>query len=345
MNNSIEVKETVVTKTFSSRMNYARELGIYKKLQGTDLAPELISDYDGCIEHAYVEGPDFMRCLSDVEGKPAGKAKLFEIFFTWYREYWKRTHQVLGKLDLSKFILAKDGLKYFDFEHCKPGHLESDIARAAASLCMVPKPYSESGIETARLFICVGASFLDWRGELLAEYLESELAEMSAGEDITGSSVLRGYVTRLFTSAGVVFSGRNEPSAATSLLSAMPQRFICCREEGGEGCPGFVPVPYAGNDVVAVRDILKDVKQPWCVILRDGEPVCSKGMLRSILSAPDKDADVIMYTAGGDVLTSVMLLRTEVVEEALRGADESRPLIETLNSLVSVKTIRYENMI
>ena len=326
-------------------MNYARESGIYKKLEGTGLAPELISDYDGCIEYAYVEGPDFIRCLGDLEGKPAGKAKLFEIFFTWYREYWKRTHQALGKLDLAKFILAKDGLKYLDFENCKPGHPESDIARAAAQLCMEPKPYSESGIETARLFICVGASFLDWRGELLAEYLEKELTERASSEDIAGGTVLRDYVTRLFTSAGAVFSDRDEPSAATSMLSAMPQRFICVKEEGGEGCPGFSKIPYRESDVASLKDVLKNVKQPWCVILRNEEPVCSRGILRSILSASDSEADVIMYTAGGDPLGSVMLLRTKVVEEALRSADETRPLIETLNSLVSVKAIRVENTV
>ncbi len=170
-----------VVKTFGSRLAYVKEASIYEKLKGTGLAPELVEKMDGMIEHEYVEGPAF----SDVLAESLGDTRALDLLFTqlcdWYKRFRDTIRLTLGGIDLSKFILTGRGLCYLDFEHCKPGYMEEDIADLLAELCFAAEPFSEQSLGIMQLFARISREKLEWIPELVLEYLPQCISDSCGG--------------------------------------------------------------------------------------------------------------------------------------------------------------------
>ena len=276
--NNVEIRGEKVIKTFSSHMMYARESNVYAKLRGTGLAPEVISDYDGCIEHRFADGKPLSTLIDDAIGDPRALAPLFERFMQWYLAYRDATKLVLGRLCPEKFIVSGDRMVYLDFEHCRPGFPESDIAALAAWIARREGEGGPlAGINAAQLFVCVAESWTEIRPETLAKSLREEYDDEF-------------FVTWL-TCAGIV---KAESSAehfdeAAALLSSMPQRFISAPAGLALRCRGFEPL--------SDEAYLREVRQPWALVLSAEEEVPSADTLRRLLSSDKTGKDEISFGA------------------------------------------------
>ena len=145
-----------IVKTFGSHLDYVKEQSIYKKLKGTGLAPKLFESMGDCIEHEFIDGISLYDAIKQNNDNIEKLEGLFEIFTVWYASYRQSVNLSLGKADFNKFILAEDKLVCIDFEHCKPGYPEEDIAALITQI-------SDFSIETAALFskVCTEKLSLD----------------------------------------------------------------------------------------------------------------------------------------------------------------------------------------
>ena len=126
--NTVIRKGNRIIKTFGSHMDYVKELSIYKKLEASNLAPKLLDTMPDSIEHEYIEGISLEDALKHHLDDPEKLREFFELFTTWYSSYRDTVKLTLGEADFSKFILSDTKVTYIDFEHCKPGYAEEDIA-------------------------------------------------------------------------------------------------------------------------------------------------------------------------------------------------------------------------
>jgi len=149
-----------IIKKFGSHIDFVKELSIYKKLDGTDLAPRLIDAVPNTIQHEYVEGINLYDAILQNNGKKDRLFYFFDLFTTWYRNYREIVKINLGNADFEKFILSEDRLVYVDFEHCKPGYSEEDIANLLIQI-------SNDSIESAALFRVVAERNLHLDMEVL----------------------------------------------------------------------------------------------------------------------------------------------------------------------------------
>ena len=243
LSNTVQRRKDRLIKTFASRSGFVREQGIYEKLKGSGLVPTMLSAQDGTIETQYEEGTNFYEFFLAAGNDPAKQAACFELFFSWYRRYRELTNISIGETDFRDFIVQGDSLMCLDLEHCRPGSAEEDVARLACMLALYPKGYTGAGLDSAKLFICVGSSYLNWHPETLAK------AVPAAADGIEGSLGLKKhpgmalYLAAYFTTAGAVLAGgrssrmhqdkrqmevdgRTMLEASTSLVAAMPQRMV-----------------------------------------------------------------------------------------------------------------------
>ncbi|MBR3396132.1 MAG: hypothetical protein IKG76_10170, partial [Firmicutes bacterium] len=169
LSNTVQRRKDRFIKTFASRSGFVREQGIYEKLKGSGLVPTMLSAQDGTIETQYEEGTNFYEFFLAAGNDPAKQAACFELFFSWYRRYRELTNISIGETDFRDFIVQGDSLMCLDLEHCRPGSAEEDVARLACMLALYPKGYTGAGLDSAKLFICVGSSYLNWHPETLAK--------------------------------------------------------------------------------------------------------------------------------------------------------------------------------
>ena len=192
--NTITYEGKRVIKRFGSRLAYVKEASIYEKLKGTGLAPELLDKLDGVIEHEFVEGPNAQEAMETALRTGDSKALhiLFEALCGWYQRFRDTIRLTLGGVDFSKFIITKAGLCYLDFEHCKPGYMEEDIADILAELGFIQGAFSEPSLDAARLFAEISREKLGWIPELVQEYLPQYIGQACAlrGYEADGSEIM-----------------------------------------------------------------------------------------------------------------------------------------------------------
>ena len=190
--NTVRREGNRIIKSFGSRLAYVKEASIYEKLKGTGLAPELLDRVDGLIEHEYVEGPTMLEALETSYQDRKSVETVFAELISWYQRFRDRVRLTLGGIDFSKFILTKAGLCYLDFEHCKPGYMEEDMADIFAELCFSAGPFSEASLEWVRLFADMSREKLEWIPELVLEYLPQYIGEACAqhGYEADGSEIM-----------------------------------------------------------------------------------------------------------------------------------------------------------
>ena len=363
--NTVERRKDRIIKTFASRMGFVREQGIYEKLQGTGLVPTMLLAQDGVIETQYEEGQNFYEVFLAAGADPAKQAACFELFFSWYRRYREATNISIGSTNFRDFILQKDRLMCLDLEHCCPGSAEEDVARLACQLALYPKGYTAAGLESAKLFVCVGSSFLDWQPEVLAKAVPPAAKET---EDLYGLKNHPGmalYLASYFTTAGAVLAGgkssrmhqdkrqmevdgRTMLVASTSLVAAMPQRMISVSRDETAEFPGFEVVRDSRTDegpLEGITQCLQASRQPWTLFLTCDMPLVTKKLLRLFLSYPKDDTDALMFESEGKRQTFPLLLRTENAMRALSEAMEQgeRKVQDAIGKRLKVKIIRAED--
>ena len=364
--NRVERRRDRFLKTFASRSGFVREQGIYEKLKGSGLVPTMLSAQDGTIETQYEEGENFYEFFQAAGTDPAKQAACFELFFSWYRKYRELTNISIGKTDFRDFILQGDSLMCLDLEHCSPGSAEEDVARLACMLALYPKGYTAAGLESAKLFVCVGSSFLNWQPEILAKSVPAAAAEVEEELGLRKHPGMALYLAAYFTTAGAVLAGgkssrmhqdkrqmevdgRTMLEASTSLVAAMPQRMISvARDDDHAEFPGFETIRDERTDIGPLEGIVRCLRysrQPWTLFLTCDMPLLTDKLLRLFLSYPKEDADAFLFKAGGRLQTFPLLLRTENAVRALQEAVEKdeRKVQDALRSRLKIKTIRAED--
>ena len=173
--NQVVRKGDLVIKTYGSHRNYLREAGIYEKLNGSGLAPEVTFTGHDTLEHRFVEGETlYDRMLAEYESSDLLEEDL-KRFFSWYAAFREKTGNSLEQLDLHKFILSADGLLYLDFEHCKASFMEGDLAEALAQLYAMKEPFSGRAHEVLCAFLRLERQYFDINGMRLAEAFSQAL--------------------------------------------------------------------------------------------------------------------------------------------------------------------------
>ena len=365
LSNTVQRRKDRFIKTFASRSGFVREQGIYEKLKGSGLVPTMLSAQDGTIETQYEEGTNFYEFFRAAGSDPAKQAACFELFFSWYRRYRELTNISIGETDFRDFIVQGDSLMCLDLEHCRPGSAEEDIARLACMLALYPKGYTGAGLDSAKLFVCVGSSFLDWHPETLAKAVPAAADSVEEQLGLRKHPGMALYLAAYFTTAGAVLAGgkssrmhqdkrqlevdgRTMLEASTSLVAAMPQRMVSVSKEEDVSFPGFETIHDEREDVGPLEGIVRCLRfsrQPWTLFLTCDMPLLTDKLLRLFLSYPKEDADVFLFEAGGRMQTFPLLLRTENAVRALQEALDQgeRKVQDVLTKKLKVRKIRAED--
>ncbi|MBO5518403.1 MAG: molybdenum cofactor guanylyltransferase [Firmicutes bacterium] len=365
LSNTVQRRKDRFIKTFASRSGFVREQGIYEKLKGSGLVPTMLSAQDGTIETQYEEGTNFYEFFLAAGSDPAKQAACFELFFSWYRRYRELTNISIGETDFRDFIVQGDSLMCLDLEHCRPGSAEEDIARLACMLALYPKGYTGAGLDSAKLFVCVGSSFLDWHPETLAKAVPAAADSVEEQLGLRKHPGMALYLAAYFTTAGAVLAGgkssrmhqdkrqlevdgRTMLEASTSLVAAMPQRMVSVSKEEDVSFPGFETIHDEREDVGPLEGIVRCLRfsrQPWTLFLTCDMPLLTDKLLRLFLSYPKEDADVFLFEAGGRMQTFPLLLRTENAVRALQEALDQgeRKVQDVLTKKLKVRKIRAED--
>ena len=271
--NRLERNGELIRKYFASHMDYSQECNVYEKLKGTGLSPEVTFQYDGLIEKKYIEGPSFAELYEQYSGQPEKLAGLFETFCDWYGPYRAATNLLLGNIDPSKFLLTDHGFVYLDFEHCRPGFAEADIAHMVKWMGVIGGEISESGVAAAKLFICVCSSKLHLTPDRLEKSLRKEFEGcMDEAED---------FICYM-TSAGVVNAfecSESDFAQACAYLSASPERYIACPASSDVSCPGFERLTGASFGE-CLSALARKINQPRLIICSAG-PESTAPMVKS----------------------------------------------------------------
>ena len=363
--NRIERRGDRVIKTFASRMGFVREQRIYEKLKGTGLVPTMLLAQDGVIETQYEEGQSFYDVFQAAGADPEKQAACFELFFSWYRKYREETNISIGTTNFRDFIVQGDRLLCLDLEHCCPGSAEDDVARLACEIAMVPKGYTAAGLESAKLFVCVGANFLNWQPETLSKAVPPAAYDVEEQYGLKHHPGMALYLAAYFTTAGAVLAGgkssrmeqdkrqlkvdgRTMLEASTSLISAMPQRMISVSKEDDSEFPGFETIRDERTDIGPLEGItrcLQASRQPWTLFLTCDMPLLTDKLLRLFLSYPKDDADAFLFELEGMWQTFPLLLRAENAARAMREAMEQdeRKVQDAIRKRLKVRTIKAED--
>ena len=363
--NTVTRRGDRIIKTFASRMGFVREQGIYEKLKGTGLVPTMLLAQDGVIETQYEEGQNFYEVFQAAGTDPAKQAACFEMFFSWYKRYREAANISIGTTNFRDFIVQNGELLCVDLEHCCPGFAEEDVARLACELAMYPKGYTAAGLESAKLFVCVGASFLNWQPEVLAKAVPAAAKEIEDQYGLKNHPGMALYLASYFTTAGVVLAGgkssrmhqdksrlevdgRTMLEASAALIAAMPQRMISVSKDGEAELPGFETICDEHEDVGPLAGItrcLRESREPWTLFLTCDMPLLTDKLLRLFLSYPKDEADAVMFTSEGRLQTFPLLLRTENAARALQEALEKgeKKVQDAIGKRLKVKTIRAED--
>ncbi|MBR5641320.1 MAG: molybdenum cofactor guanylyltransferase [Firmicutes bacterium] len=363
--NRVERRGERVIKTFASRMGFVREQGIYEKLKGTGLVPTMLSAQDGVIETQYEEGRNFYEVFQEAGADPEKQAACFELFFSWYRRYREATNISIGTTSFRDFVLQGEKLLCLDLEHCCPGSAEEDIARIACEIALYPKGYTAAGIASAKLFICVGANFLNWQPETLAKAVPPAAKEVEDRYGLKNHPGMALYMAAYFTTAGAVLAGgqssrmhqdkrqmevdgRTMLEASTALIAAMPQRMISISADDSAEFPGFEVIRDERADVGPLEGItrcLQASRQPWTLFLTCDMPLLTDKLLRLFLSYPKEDADACMFESEGRLQTFPLLLRTENAVRAMTEAAalDERKVQDAIGKRLKIKVIKAED--
>ena len=352
MKNSIEIKNNLVCKTYSSRMDFVKEESLYKKLKGSGLAPELFESHDGYLEHEFVEGESFLELLVKAKDDHAALEEYFKMFCVWYEKYRELTKLTLGKIRFDKFIVSGNRLCNLDFEHSKPGYLEDDFARLVAQMCVGSEPFSSSNIDTARFFIYVAAKTITWIPEIFYVSLRKAIIEECKTKGVPVNELRMEMLITLLTSAGIVFASADGTAYECSRdLAYLPERFVSLPR--GKSISTMIVDEFekvttlGGNGSVLQRLVDSEAKvtQMWTICVTADMPRIPPILWQELLSADKKNCAAVMVEAGGKLRDFPLLLNTAKTRLELKSAYEKgeNSITEALSKL-SIKVIKMEDI-
>ncbi len=308
MSNKVEFQGDKVIKTFDNRIDFVRESSIYEKIKGKGLAPEITGVWDGVIGHTYIKGENFNDVIHRAMKDPMEFIEYSNIFFNWYRKFRDVLHISLGDMDFSDFILTENRELYcIDFEHCKPGYAEDDVADLAANVCLMGGEYTRFGIEDAKIFV------------------------KSAWEQIEMSS------KRLYDSLIKYLDLVCEENNIKSMRSANEYlaTFVCC---------AFAHAPKRRISLSKMVEALRQSNQAWTLFAEDitGE---NEQYIRYLMSTPKEEYNVLFLTENGNAKLFPLLLKTEEAISILTvAADNKMSLTKALVSKFNYKPVSVESM-
>ena len=353
MKNEIEIKNGIVRKTYASRMDFLREEKLYKLLDGTGLCPKLIDSRDGFLEHEYVSGDNYIELLAKAEGDHDRLTFLFGQFYEWYKKYREITNLTLGQVRFEKFLLTDKGLLNLEFENCKPGYMEEDLAKLSAQMCMVPDAFSREGVDMARFFICVGVQNIDYNPEKLAQLLpKAIMAECKERGAAFDAKKVESIVTSL-TSSGIIFAGGETPlSELTKKIALYPEKYISLPKGKAVGYevdfPGFINIKTdLGLNKTLARVVAsqKDVKQIWTWCVTTDMPVIPDILWEAMFSCEKEGVAAVVVEAGGKLREFPVLLNNSMTKIELESILQKgeKTLTDALSGL-PIKVLKIEDI-
>ena len=353
MKNEIEIKNGIVRKTYASRMDFLMEEKLYKLLDGTGLAPKFIDSRDGFLEHEYVTGDNFIELLARSEDDYEKLAALFEKFYDWYKKYREITNMTLGQVRFEKFLLTDNGLVNLEFENCKPGFMEEDLAKLSAQMCMVPEPLSAVGVDMARFFICVGAQNIEYNPGKLAQLFPKALKAEFRDRGIEYDEARAERITAALTSGTVIFAGGHTPlQELTEQTALYPEKYISLPKGKAVGYeidfPGFTNIQTdiaMNNTLERVVASQKYVNQLWTWCITTDMPKIPDILWEAVFSCRKDGIAAIVIEAGGKLREFPLFLNNSMtkleLQSALAGGESS--ITDALSKL-PIKVIRIEDI-
>jgi len=301
----------LVRKSFTSHMAYSRERNVFLKLKGTGLGPELLTDFNGYLEYQVGEGDTLLARVQSSLGDPRALAHVFEAFCTWYNSYREKTNLALGDANPEKFVFTEGGLIYTDFETCKPGYAEQDLASMVGYFCERIKNETAAAEENGSpeavvtLFICVCAGHISWRPDLLEKALRKELVQLDPK--------FTEYLVTYMTCCGVVIScGSGDAGPfASAVVANMPQRCLCVSGESQLSYPGFQRY-ICDSEAFAMCEAARQCNQPWMLFLSGDETGLNPDALMKMVCCGKNGIDAIFFNDYWDHVTPI-LIRTKAV--------------------------------
>ena len=308
MKNTVEIKVDKVIKTFGSRIDFVRESSIYEKIKGKGLAPEVTGIFDGALEHDYIKGESFKDVIHRSMNNPLEFLEYAKLFIEWYKQFRDIVSITLGNMDFTDFIITADKKLYcIDFEHCKPGYVEDDIANFAANICFMGGSYSRFGMEDAKIFIKCAWEIVEMSSERLYNSLKSHLLKVSDEKGIQPMYSANEYLAT----------------------------FVCC---------AFAHAPRRRISLRKMVDALKMSNQMWTVFA-DEITGDSEKYIRYIMSASKEECNAIYLTEKKKASLFPVLFKTEEAIAIMSIAGESKVAYEdVLFSRLHSKGVPIENM-
>lgn len=306
MKNTVEIKENKVLKTFANRMDYVRETSIYKKIAGKGLAPELTGNWDGTIEHEYIMGENFDEAIHKAMSNPYKFVEYANLFFDWYKRFREAVNLSLGMVDFSDFIISKGKLYCIDFEHCRPGYAEDDVANLAANICLTESTYTIFGMEDAKIFVKAAWDRLDMLSSRLYSAIKDALAKVCEEKNVTPLLSANEYLAT----------------------------FVCC---------AFVKAPKY-SAITNILKALRKSTQEWTLFTNNitGE---NERYVRYVMGSAKESNNAIFLTDAGSIIEFPLLLRTSDAIEIFQVEQNSKLSLKDIIMLkFNSKGMAIENM-
>lgn len=343
------VKNGKAVKTFASRTDYLNENKAYELLRGTGLAPQLLYSYDGCIEHSLVEGPLLSDLIRDPSADAPELLRLFGLFCDWYNAFRDKTGLALGKVRFESFVVSSGKLVCTDFDDCRTGFAEKDLASAVAQLCLASKPFGPQGISAAKLFMLCASEKIKYDPEALSRCMKPVLKAECRSAKVRYDEAEGEYLSVVCCMAGLILAGGKHPvhSAVRGLMTA-PQRFVSATQPDEDVPGGFEPVYTqlpASDSAGRVAEVLRKTGQPWTLVLSTNMPEIPPVLVKALLCAEKDETEAVMVEAGGKVRDFPVLLRTDAaVYDLEHASSEGKHSMTAALSRRPVKIVRLESL-
>ena len=297
MSTSTEIKNGRVVRTFTGRTEYINEDRAYELLRGTGLAPKLLYSFDNCIEYQIPEGEILWDRIQDAKGDAAELSRLFGLWADWYDAFRKKTGFCLGGADLKDLVLTGDGLVCTDFQQCRKGYAECDIAAAVAQLCLEPHAFDPSGAALARALMKVAAGRLEYDPEILANHIRTAIKEKCRAAGIKADPTKTEYICTFSTMALLTLEGgRHRAADIEGALADVPEKANCSAD---------------GDLCAKLAESLEKIDQPWTFGLSTHRPALPPILIRAMICADKEGFEAVAVESEGKLRDFPMLLRTE----------------------------------
>ncbi|MDD3863815.1 MAG: NTP transferase domain-containing protein [Eubacteriales bacterium] len=352
----------LVTKQFTSAEDCAAEKEIYDQLAGSGLSTALLQADENRIVTEYADGPLLFNELEAGLRDPDRQSELFDLFFKWSAQFYRRTGLVLGDSSFRNFILRDGHLCGVDFESCRQGVPAEDLAWQAAMLATLRPPFAPERIRCARRFLArAPESIYGEPGEILS-FLPKAFRMICDRRKVSlDAQSYRQIESTLEVAACVLAGGRSSRMGTDKrALSYHEASFLdtaqytvelyfdnylsLSAEDPMVAPPGFTilrDTVGAAGPIGGISRALHAARQPWILFLPCDMPLLNASLLDELIRHRREDADAFLFSERGELRTFPLLLRAAaaapVFESALARGDLK--LIRVLKTYLRMETI------